>query len=391
MNTYIYTYYTKEMNDEFLRIHQNMRENYSVFMPQYSVGPDCYDQIGSIVSPYGKKVTIIGGKTALSKAEPSIKVALKKAGLEHIDTLWYGGNATDTNMQKMVDSKAAREADIIFGVGGGRAIDTAKATADTLGKAYFAFPTVASNCAPTSAISVLYHDDGSLSRYYFNKQCPLHVFINTKVIANSPVELFWAGIGDALSKEYEVELASRGKKLFHTPLIGLKAATACTEPLLQYGEAALDAIKAKKPDFAFTQVVLDIIVSTGIASNMTAIAVDGKIEVYYNSSLAHCFYNSFMSLPQGEDYRHGAVVSYGVLVLLTYDGQIETRNKIAAFNKKLGLPVTLKEMGITDIKDVDAIIKKAPEMNEWTCVPYKMDQQKYKEAILAVDEYGKKM
>ena len=54
----------------------------------------------------------------------------------------------------------------------------------------------------------------------------LHVFINMKVIADSPEELLWAGIGDALSKECEVELASRGKALFHTPLVGTKAATA---------------------------------------------------------------------------------------------------------------------------------------------------------------------
>lgn len=367
-----------------------MKENYSVYLPQYTVGPDCYDRIGEVVRPYGRKVTIIGGKTALQKAEPAIKEAIGKTDLTCVDTVWYGGNSTETNLQKLLDTKSVQNADIIFGVGGGRAIDTAKAVADSLGKAYFTFPTVASNCAPSSAIGVLYKDDGSLSRYYFPKRCPLHVFINTKIIADSPVEMFWAGIGDALSKEYEVLLAAKKEKvLFHTPLIGLKAATACTQPLLDFGEKALAAIKAKKPDFEFTQVVLDIIISTGIASNMTCGVVDNKIEFYYNSSLAHCFYNSYMSLPQGHNYLHGAVVSYGVLVLLTYDKQFEERKKIAAFNKKLGLPVTLKDIGITKESELETIIDKAPSMREWTCVPYTMDKNKFKEAILDADKYGK--
>ncbi|WP_196599364.1 iron-containing alcohol dehydrogenase family protein [Pectinatus frisingensis] len=366
-----------------------MRENYSIYLPQYSVGTNCYDEIGPVTKYFGKKVVMIGGKTALKKAEPAILKAMSKAGLDHLATVWYGGDSSESNVKKMLDNEAVKNADIIFGVGGGRAIDTAKTAADILDKAYFSFPTVASNCAPTSAIAVLYDDAGALSRYYFTKKCPLHTFINTAVIADSPEELLWAGIGDALSKECEVELAARGKKLFHTPLIGLKAAAACTEPLLDFGEDALRAIKEKRPSFELTQVVLDIIISTGIASNLTSSAFDNKIEYYYNSSLAHCFYNAYTILPQAHQYRHGAVVSYGVLVLLTYDGQIERRNKIAAFNKKLELPVTLREIGISSEAEVDSIVKRAPFINEWNCVPYKSDQAKYKAAILAVDEYGR--
>ena len=43
------------------------------------------------------------------------------------------------------------------------------------------------------------------------KQPAYHTFVNTKIIADSPSHLFWAGIGDALSKECEVLFAARDK------------------------------------------------------------------------------------------------------------------------------------------------------------------------------------
>lgn len=55
-----------------------------------------------------------------------------------------------------------------------------------------------------------------------------HTFINTKVISDSPAELFWAGIGDALSKEYEVLFVTRDKPMYHTPLMGH-----CISPFVQ--------------------------------------------------------------------------------------------------------------------------------------------------------------
>ncbi|HFO0551640.1 TPA: glycerol dehydrogenase, partial [Enterococcus faecium] len=45
----------------------------SVFLPNYTIGTDAYEKANGIVKEYGKKVVLIGGKTALSKAENKIK------------------------------------------------------------------------------------------------------------------------------------------------------------------------------------------------------------------------------------------------------------------------------------------------------------------------------
>ena len=240
-----------------------------------------------------KKVVIIGGKTALSKAKQPLLDAIAKTDLEVLGVLWYGDDATYEHVDRLLREQAVQDADLVFAVGGGRAIDTCKVVADRAGKALFAFPTLASNCAPSTALAVMYKADKSFAGYYYLDQPPVHTFINMAIIADSPFKFFWAGIGDAMSKECESELASRTAEHFHTVLLGRAIGKACTAPLLQYGEQALEDFKAKKITYALQQVVLDIIISTGLVSNCTT----GGGDYYYNSSLAHMFYNASTVLP----------------------------------------------------------------------------------------------
>ena len=55
-----------------------MSTTYSVYLPNYSVGPDCYNEIPAVTARYGKKVVLIGGKTALSKAQDAILEAVPR-------------------------------------------------------------------------------------------------------------------------------------------------------------------------------------------------------------------------------------------------------------------------------------------------------------------------
>ena len=44
--------------------------NYSIFLPSYSVGEECYKEIPYVTRKYGKKAVAIGGKTATSQTLP---------------------------------------------------------------------------------------------------------------------------------------------------------------------------------------------------------------------------------------------------------------------------------------------------------------------------------
>ena len=69
---------------------------------------------------------------------------------------------------------------MIFGMGGGKALDTAKGAAERAGLPVFTFPTIAATCAATTALSVVYREDGNFDSFYFYDKPARHCFINTR-------------------------------------------------------------------------------------------------------------------------------------------------------------------------------------------------------------------
>jgi len=169
-------------------------------MASYSYGEDCYQEIPGVLKPYHiKRVVLIGGERALASSEDEVRSILVQAGIEVTGSFVYGVDSTQTNIDKLVANPDVQRAEAIFGFGGGKALDTAKMVAKELDKPTFTFPTICSNCSAGTAIAVVYNDDHSLLKYGY-PDSPLHIFINTRVIAQAPEKYFWAGIGDGISK-----------------------------------------------------------------------------------------------------------------------------------------------------------------------------------------------
>ena len=361
-------------------------KNYHMFIPNYTIGVDCYKEIPYVTRRYGKKAVVIGGKKAMEKTRDALLNGIVGSDVEITDFVWYGGEASYENADIIMQMDCVKDADMIFAVGGGRALDTCKIVKDKMDKPMFTFPTLGSNCSASTSIAVIYKPDGTLNNYFYATTPPEHVFINSKIVAESPEDLFWAGIGDCISKELEVEIAIRNHDVSHTPMMGRQMSKICIDPIVKYGKKAYEDCKNNEVSFEIEQVALDILISTGFASNFTTTEDD----YYYNSSLAHAFYNGTTVIPNcAHNHLHGEIVSFGSLVLLTYDKQYEQLEKLMNFQKEMGLPLTLQDMDIT-YEDLDAIAERASVTREWTCVPYEVTKEKFIAAIKECDEIGKK-
>ena len=279
--------------------------------PGYTIGEDAYQNIPAVCAPFGKKAAIIGGKHALAAAEEKIRRAVEGSGIEVTGTYWYGGEASVENIAML--EPQVKEADMLFAVGGGKAIDTVKVLAHMTHRPFFTFPTIASTCASCTSLGILYHPDGSLREYSFSKIPPNHIFIDPQIIADAPVKYLWAGMGDTMAKHFECTTSSRGDVPSHSDAMGIALSSMCAEPILRWGQKAMEDCKAHQVTYELTEIILSIIVSTGLVSNF--------VQVDYTTGLAHAIYNGFTILPSTEEHHHlhGEVVSYGILAMHTID------------------------------------------------------------------------
>ena len=351
----------------------------NLFLPNFSIGSDAYEDIYDICSNYGKKAVIISGKKSLQASIELILNNIKDISITGM--LHYGGNSTFENAEFLKEKKAVMEADMIFAVGGGRALDTSKVLADMIDKPIFTFPTLASNCAAVTSLSVVYYNDGSFREMYNVKRPPLHTFINTDIILNSPENYFIAGISDALSKQYEALLYTRNENLNYRNFLGIEVIKNCSNDILKYYSEAVNDFRNKKSTDALNRVILHIIYTVGLTSVM--------IKDNYHISL----HNGLTKLKRiGEKLLHGELVSYGILLLLTMDKQYDAREDIFKFNKFMSLPTCLKDIGINNLsledEDINIALDGTLALNDLNISSYKADKEMLLKAIIDLEEYN---
>lgn len=355
----------------------------SVIFPGYTIGEDAYDKVKEICPLYGRTVAAVGGKTAMSKAREAIDRAAAAAGLAVADYIWYGGEASEENVQRLVAMPSVQQADMLFAIGGGKAIDTCKLLAHLLKKPFFTFPTIISNCASLTSLSVVYKPSGEFSHLAFSKIPPVHAFINTKIAAAAPKQFLWAGMGDTIAKFYEANLSARGAAMRHSDALGVTISSMCAEPILKYGAAALADNEKGLVSPAFEETALAVIVSTGMVSNF--------VVQDFNGHIAHALFCALTMLPQIEAHHlHGEIVMYGVLVLLMCDGQLDELARNFAFCKKVGLPTKLSDIDVT-LAEMEPVLAKTVESSELKVSPYPVTQEMLLKAVMDLEEYNQKM
>lgn len=356
--------------------------NYSIYLPNYSIGPDVYSNISSICSPYGSNIIAIGGTRAMAATKTALLKSIKDTNLTILDFIFYGGEASYENIHNLLQHPLVKQADMIFAIGGGKALDTCKCLGIKCNKPVFTFPTIASTCAACTTVSIMYHPNGTFMEPFFFEHPAAHVFINTAIIAKAPTQYLWAGMGDTYAKHYECTVSTRNDTLEHFNALGVEMSAMCVKPILMYGKQALTDNHNGKCSYEFEQTVLAIVVTTAIVS----ILVTTEHTVDYNSGLAHAIFYAFTSLPIIEqNHLHGEVVGFGVLILLLVDQQRDAFDALYQFNQSVGLPTKLSDIEVSK-SDLLTILPKIVSMPDIQHYAYKVTLDKLKEAFLELEK-----
>ncbi|MDD3251278.1 MAG: iron-containing alcohol dehydrogenase family protein [Lachnospiraceae bacterium] len=358
-----------------------MAEIKSIYLPRFTIGEDAFDLFQSEMEKYGKNIVVIHGEKAWNASGKYVLPAIEKAGLNLLDTVLYGHEATYENLDKITANENVQKADMILGVGGGKCLDTVKLAADKLGKPVFTVPSIASNCAPVTKISIMYHADGSFCDIPVLKQAPIHCFINPRIIMAAPDRFLIAGIGDAMAKHVESSWSAKaGEKLDYGSEFGITAGRMCFYPFLNDAEPAVEDFKKGIVSEALENSLLNVIVSPGIVSV--------SVHPYYNGGIAHSLFYGLTSRSHIEkNHLHGEVVSYGTLVSLMADQDYDKLKPTWELNKAIGLPTCLADLELEKEDPLEDVLKLTLANQELVHTPYPVDAKLLREAILKLEDY----
>ena len=319
---------------------------------RYIQGPGVLAEAGKHVRHLGSRFFVVGDSIALGFMGESLSAALSKDGLTCLINP-FTGKCTRSVTGSLVEIARAFGVEVVVGVGGGNTIDVAKAVSHELGSfPLVVCPTVASTDAPCSALAVQHTPEGGLDRFLLLKRSPDVVLVDSQVIVQAPVRFFVSGMGDALATWFEAFTCTKaGGK--NTPggvstAAALSLARLCYDTLMEFGLSAKLAVERQALTPAVERVIEANTLLSGLGFESSGLAA------------AHGINDGLATLEQAHGAMHGELVAFGTITQLVMECHPQAEiDRVIDFCKAVGLPITLKQLGITDTSS--AYLRKAAE------------------------------
>ena len=355
----------------------------SIFPSRYVQGARALETLLAEAARLGSRALAIVDCAVASAVAPTLAAPADLA----LTVEAFGGECCDTEIDRLVAVAKAEAAKVVVGIGGGKALDTAKAVAHALAAPVVIVPTLASTDAPCSALSVIYTAEGAFSRYLVLPKNPDVVLVDSDLIVKAPVRFLVSGMGDALSTWFEAEDCHRSGAANMTGRVGSMTALAlarlCYETLLEHGVAALAAARKGEVTEAVEKIVEANTLLSGLGFESGGL------------SGAHAVHNGLTALAPTHAFWHGEKVAIGTQTLLFLTGRpAETIDEVYRFCAAVGLPTTLADVGLVAPSDADLM-----KVAELACAPGEtifnapvtVTPQAVFEALKAADAHGRRM
>lgn len=315
---------------------------------RYIQGAGAINVLGEEIAKIGKTAFVISDSNVWEITGEKVTDSLNNADINfHYEE--FSGESSNAEIERLTKIASDKDADLVLGVGGGKTLDTAKGIANDLGIMTVVAPTTASTDAPTSALSVIYSDDGVFEGYKFYDKNPDLVVMDSEIIVGAPVSFLAAGMGDAMATLVEAKAAQNRNA---DTMAGGKATLAsraiaeiAEKTLFEHGVAAYKAAEQHVVTPAVDAVIEANTLLSGLGFENGGIAA------------AHAIHNGFTALDgKVHNLSHGQKVAYGILTQLVLEGETkEVILKYMNFFKAIKLPTSLKDLHLENASFEDLV------------------------------------
>ena len=360
-------------------------------VPRVFISPQRYIQGQGVLEETGRYLSLLNSQRAgvlasrrgLAAEGAALVGSLEGAGIDVV-TSTFNGECSLAEIDSHAAHLAEAGVDCLIAVGGGKCVDAGKAIAYRLGVPVVIVPTLASNDAPCSALSVIYTPAGVMEGFDSYPQSPALVIVDTGVVAEASERYLVAGMGDAMATWYEARVCLENENA-RTPLGARPTLAACAmgeicaHTLYDLGTAAAKAVSANTVDDALEKVVEANTLLSGLGFESGGIAA------------AHSIAQSYTAIPQVHDnYLHGEMVAMGVVAQLVMESKPDEATRVARFFAAVGLPVHLGQisLGPADTAHLDTVAGIAAEFPPIHNMPVSVTADVVKSAILDAHELG---
>ena len=305
-------------------------------------GYQALSQSGEEIARLGQRPLVVGGNHTLAVLTSQLQPVLEQHQLSY-SFVSYSPDCSESSLATLRDAAAKHQADLIIGIGGGKALDTAKLLAHQCKLPIVTIPTSAATCAAWTALSNIYSNEGAFLYDVALDRCPELLVLDYSLVESAPQRTLVAGIGDALAKWYEASVSS-GSSPATLIIAAVQQARVLRDILFQ---KSADALKA--PGSEVWREVVD-------ATVLLAGVIGGLGGAQCRTVGAHAVHNGLTHLPGAHNALHGEKVAYGILVQLRLEEMLASnqlaalaRQQLLKFYAEIGLPQTLDDLGLGNI------------------------------------------